>query len=733
MFDYIRNHQMNIMLCFCAVSAAMTVMLFLTKFLSKKRKWILISIETVATLLLFFDRLAYIYEGDMSTAGYVMIRLSNFFVFFLTCAIVFFFNFYIVDLLENEGKRKIASRRLMVTGFIAIVGMLMVIISAFTGFYYYFDAQNNYHRGPGFIFCYLVPVLCPVIQYTAIFQYRKYISRFIYTALSLYIFLPMVTGIIQIFAYGISIVNMTLVMVSIFLYFFNYLDINEAVDNAHKIEIQIYKEKQNNMKEIFRLAATAFSKVQGSSERVAQLSRELAQLAGKSDEECDRVYYAAFLCDAGPNALSHIKQYPFLSESAMYVGKPYSEDIPDYSRIITVAKDYDSMINNPSIPPYFVRDCLLREAGRKYDPDYSRLMVQILDRETKKGTFDKKEKEVETEVSCKNYREKVTGGIELTQNVTDITFECLPLDKEKSFSMPSIILFDSFDKQVQNTRESINANKYLEYCEIWFDGHFISTNARNMESRNVVALTGADSSSYEIIASRYEDHLLLKLQSSKKSFEVIVALPSASKSAYIGITGENVNITNINYMQTGQRILENDIPRIAEKLNYIDRIESDIPNVQIVKPLSEFTRGVEVKDNLKLYFHTQSLPDANLIWHCPCIILYYSDDKEVFGKNYREYAVIKFDGETNGSNDFSDNSFFMKKTESFKNWEEWEAQNKVGYECQIDFSKKGNEITFSTQNKGLYIQNTSKVKDGNKEIYIALSGDQVAITDIRIR
>ena len=62
MFEFIKNHQMNIMLCFCAVSAAMTVMLFLTKFLSKKRKWILISIETVATLLLFFDRLAYIYE-----------------------------------------------------------------------------------------------------------------------------------------------------------------------------------------------------------------------------------------------------------------------------------------------------------------------------------------------------------------------------------------------------------------------------------------------------------------------------------------------------------------------------------------------------------------------------------------------------------------------------------------------------------------------------------------------
>ena len=45
MFDFIRNHQMNIMLVLCAACATMTVMLFLTKFLSKKRKWILIGME----------------------------------------------------------------------------------------------------------------------------------------------------------------------------------------------------------------------------------------------------------------------------------------------------------------------------------------------------------------------------------------------------------------------------------------------------------------------------------------------------------------------------------------------------------------------------------------------------------------------------------------------------------------------------------------------------------------
>jgi Ca2+/Na+ antiporter len=206
-----------------------------------------------------------------------------------------------------------------------------------------------------------VPVICPLIQYTAIVKFRKSFSKFIYTALTLYIFLPIITGIIQIFAYGISIVNMTMVLVSVCLYFFTYLDVNAAVEKSHNIEIEAFKEEQKNMKKLFREAASAFAKVQGSSDRMAQVARELAQKAGKSEEECDKVYYAAFLYPAGAEALACIKEFPYLSETAACVGKAYSEDLPEFSRIITVAKDYDTMINDPSNPPFFVRDYLRRK------------------------------------------------------------------------------------------------------------------------------------------------------------------------------------------------------------------------------------------------------------------------------------------------------------------------------------------------------------------------------------
>ena len=748
MFNFIRNHQMNIMLSLCAICAIMAVMLLLTKFLSKKRKWILTGMEIIATLLLFFDRLAYIYAGNTTSMGYIMVRVANFIVFFMTSAIVLCFNFYLIDLLRNEGKLTDIPKRLVFTGFASSVGMLMAIISAFTGLYYYFDSQNVYHRGTGFLICYIIPVVCPLVQYTVAVKYRKCFSKFIYTALSLYVFFPIAMGIIQIFTYGISIVNMAMVLVSISLYFLNYLDVNNEISKAHDIEIQAYKAEQRRMKNIFSQAAKAFTTVmeeykhaeKGSAERSAKIAKELAKMAGKDEDECDKIYFAAFICDAGEKALSYIKDYPFLRETTLYIGKPYSDSIPEYARIITVAKDYDRMLNDPSIPNFYLRDYFIREAGNQYDPLYAKFAVRILDKETNLGLFENNLHKLETELICNNYRESISSGVEITQNMVNISFDCVPLSKdenEKIFSIPSIILFDSSDGMVQKTQEEVDSHKYLEYGEIWFDSHIISTGARTMEIRNLQNIEAEDKSdatdSYKISFGRFEDHLILKMQNPHKIFEVIVALPSASRAAYIAITGENICIRNLKIQAANHVVEKNEIPRINEKINYINRIESDVPNIQIEKPLAGFTEPIEVKNSMKLFFHTQSLPDANLVWHCPYIIIYHSDDKKVYGNNYRQYAMIKFDGEDNESTEFSENKIYVKKTESFKNWEEWEAQNKVGYESQIDFSRAGNEITLITQNKGIFIHNTTKILDGTKEIYVALSGDQVALTDIRVR
>ncbi|WP_191016854.1 HD-GYP domain-containing protein [Treponema zioleckii] len=747
MFNFIRQNQLDIMLFLCGMCTAMAAMLFITKFLPRKRRWILICMEIEATLLLFFDRLAYIYAGTPGAVGYIMVRLSNFMVFFITGGIVFIFNQYLIDLLTSEAKLKVIPRRLTFVGIASIIEMLLVILNVFLGFYYNFDTTNRYHRGSAFLFCYIVPIFCPILQFSAIHKYRRSFSHFIYAAIFLYIFAPIVMGIIQIFAYGISIVNMAMVLVSVFLYFFTYLDINAEAEKAHSLEIQLLKSEQQSMEMLFGEAASAFVNALekqtktplGHSERNAQIARRIARLSGKRDEECDKIYYAALLSDAGADSLSYIHAYPFLSETVSHAEDRYDEHgagIPEYARILAVAKEYERMTSDNAVPRFIVREKFIREAGAKYDPIFSQIAVRMMYSETNSQDIIENVRRVAPELVSQAYRESVTVGIPVLQAEKEISFECASIDSENPFSLPSLILFDSFDGLVHNEPRTIESFRYLEYGEIWFDSRFISTSAKNMEVRNVSELAETDSESSDscrVVCSRFEDHLLIKLCGAGKTFEVIVALPSASKSAYIALTGENVNLTNISVLETGKNAESTSIPRIAEKIDYTDRIESDLPNIQIDSPLASFTGGVEVKDKMVLLFHTRSLPEANLVWHCPYIVLYSSDDKKMHGKNYHEYAMIKLDGEDNGSNSFATNSFMMKKTESFKSWTDWENQNKTGYECHVEFFKEKNTVTLKTHNKGIYIQNVTTVLDGSKEIFVSLTGDQCALTDIRIR
>jgi hypothetical protein len=348
---------------------------------------------------------------------------------------------------------------------------------------------------------------------------------------------------------------------------------------------------------------------------------------------------------------------------------------------------------------------------------------------------------LQSEITCQKYREAVTSGVQITRNFTDITFNfdsivsegALPAD---SFSAPSIILYDSFDRHVHNSQSAINSYHYMEYGEVWFDGHYISTSARNIEA-HVTEKAKPDSvavneAAYKISVARYDDHLLLKLESAQKTVDVIVALPDVSKSAYIALTAENGSLYEIKVEVTEKTADEKTIPRIAEHISYIDHIESDLPNIQITAPCAEYTKGVAVKDRLKICFHTMSLPEANLVWHCPYIVLYSSEDGTVGGKNYRVYAFIKLNGEDNGSNEYAENSFVMRRTEQFENWNTWKEDNKAGYECKIEFEKKGSRIILKTENLGVFIENITNILEMKGEVYVALTGDQCALTDIRV-
>ncbi len=785
MYDFIRENQLNIMLLLCGACGTLAILLVITRFMSKSRKYVLILMETIAFFLLWFDRLAYVYSGNTETIGYVMVRVSNFFVFFLTSAIVLGLNLYIIDLMRNEGGMNTVPLRLKVVSVLSVVGMLFVIVSAFTGWYYYFDESNVYIRGNLFLMSYIIPVLCPIIQFTVIQQYRKLFTRLIYISIALYIFVPIICGIVQIFAYGISIVNMSMVLVSISLYVFAYLDINNEVERAHKIEMNNLLEEKKSMRRLFDQTATAFVTAvekkddftEGHSVRVAEIAKKIAEMSGMDEDECNKVYYTALLHDVGligvPDSvikneadpekwdyeairqkpviareiLSNITEYPYLSQGAYFSHERYDgsgypeglkgEDIPEIARIVAVADAYDTMSTKKRFrearPEFVVREAFVKGSGAEFDPKYANLMVKLIDSKTgERGTDDLSH--IEKELQCKEYRTTVSAGIIIKTNYVHISFECEESkDGEDKFSAPSMILFDSYDGRVHVDKKAIEAYKYLEYGEIWFDKHSIVTAARNIR---ITDLDGekpsGESSSYNITAVRSRDHIRMELVGPGFRNEVVVALPDETKDAFIGLTGENCIIKNIIAEKSEEKVNPADMPRIEDAISYIDHMESDIKNVQIDRTRSASTEGIELKDRMSIIFHTMSLPSANLVWHCPYILLFYSENGQVNGPDYREFALVKLNGENEVAGDLAENKFVMKRNDKFPGWEKWKEINKKGLECKVYIKNKGDRITTTTENLGVYIRNTTIVREKTDKVYVALTGDQCAITDIRI-
>ena len=60
----------------------------------------------------------------------------------------------------------------------------------------------------------------------------------------------------------------------------------------------------------------------------------------------------------------------------------------------------------------------------------------------------------------------------------------------------------------------------------------------------------------------------------------------------------------------------------------------------------------------------------------------------------------------------------------------WMSASTQGIEVSLE--KKGNRVILKTENLGINIENITTVTDDKSTVYVALSGDQVALTDIRI-
>ena len=745
---------------------------------AKFRKLALIVMCLSATMLMVADRYAYIYRGDETVTGYYMVRISNFVTFLCPLLIAHSYNWYISDFIKSKVADLKTPLRLRINEILAFCGIVLLVISQFTGLYYTFDEHNRYQRSSGYLFSVVIPLAMWIVIVSAVLKYRKNFNRLMVTTLVVFSLVPIVAAFVQFFCYGISVTNLTLATLVVVLRLVEIIDTGKELANANKREREIQKR-------LFEETALALANAidakdaytHGHSTRVAEYSRKIAELAGKSEQECEEIYYAGLLHDVGkigvPEAiitkegrltdeefemikkhpafgadiLKDISEYPYLSIGARhhherYDGKGYPDklvgtDIPDIARIIAVADSYDAMTSKRSyrktIPQQKVREEFVSCAGTQFDPQYANIMLHLIDSDTQ---YKMKEKElnspsIKDELVVGSHKDDVSIGITVIPYMVTLDMN-VRSDGSAFDPKPSVLLFDSLDGRYHDDAKEVQDLLYYEYCELGFDGEAVKANARKVETKVFDTKDDIPSEGhYRVEAVRVEDHVLIRIIGCEKTCEYIVALPDSARYSYIGFTGEHCIISDMSMNRSSDAKEEGFIPRIAEKVSYIDVPEGDIPNVQSDRYRSASSKGIPVRDGMTIRFHSMSLPTARLVWHCPFCVIYSSDDGSVTGNNFVEYAVIRLDGETWEDGESADNDLIVSRT-GFEGWDVWKKQNKEGMDVTLNFERNGNTVVTRTNNLNIYIKNTTTIKDGNSEIYAALTGDQCAITDIRI-
>lgn len=210
---------------FCAIAA---LCIFLSSNYDREKRRYLILMESFASMLLLMDAMAHIFSGYPGVPGNVMVRISSFLVFLLSDVVLLCFHIYVCVYLFSKRERR-TLKRVKAGYVIAAAGAVFVVISQFTHWYYYIDGDNCYHRAPLYIMSILLPAAGLLIDLTLLLQYKKRVSRKLLFSMLSCIVLPAVAAAVQVFRYGMSLIDFSVGISMIIMFIVTMTELNQEM------------------------------------------------------------------------------------------------------------------------------------------------------------------------------------------------------------------------------------------------------------------------------------------------------------------------------------------------------------------------------------------------------------------------------------------------------------------------------------------------------------------------
>ena len=220
---------------FCLIAS---ICIFYSRSIKKRRRILILLLQLSTAFLLCMDACAWGFRGYPGDIGFYMVRISNFLVFLLSDVILLLFHDYVCSYVFDDRQRKDlpACARLVYAA--GITGIILVILSQFFNFYYYFDHANIYHRNWMFPLSMIPAIIQIIIDLFFLVKYRKKLKKEMFISMISYIILPCIAMWVQIFYYGVSFINIAINISMIFLFITAMID-QGRTNYELKIDIMI--------------------------------------------------------------------------------------------------------------------------------------------------------------------------------------------------------------------------------------------------------------------------------------------------------------------------------------------------------------------------------------------------------------------------------------------------------------------------------------------------------------
>lgn len=190
------------------------------------------SLVKINIFLLAVDTLAWVFNERPDAINYILNYLFNFLLYVFAIVPIALWLVYVDFHIFYDRKRLKRAKTISVI-FIVANAMLM-IISLFTGWYFYIDAYNVYHRG---MYFWLYLILCYSLFVYAAFlliRNRYKIETKFYKSLLLFPIPLLLGSIFQTLFYGLSL-NWSCMMLSLLIIYFNIQDVSLNTDYLTRV------------------------------------------------------------------------------------------------------------------------------------------------------------------------------------------------------------------------------------------------------------------------------------------------------------------------------------------------------------------------------------------------------------------------------------------------------------------------------------------------------------------